>query len=103
MTGSIRKQIKQAFPALVIVLLMIIVAALVSPSFRNAYNLRNIAAQVAVLAVVAIAQCCVLFIGGIDMSVSSIISISTIMMALYSAETIYGIIISIFLQLGLVL
>ena len=101
MTGSIRKQIKQAFPALVIVLLMIIVAALVSPSFRNAYNLRNIAAQVAVLAVVAIAQCCVLFIGGIDMSVSSIISISTIMMALYSAETIYGIIISIFFAVGI--
>ena len=35
---------------------MIAAAAILSPTFRNAYNIRNIAAQAAVLYVVAIAQ-----------------------------------------------
>lgn len=101
MTGSIKKQMKQAIPSVFIVVIMIVIAAVVSPTFRNAYNLRNIAAQVAVLAVVAIAQCCVLFIGGIDMSVSSIISISTIMVALYSTESAGGVVFSIFMAVGI--
>lgn len=101
MTGSIKKQVKQAFPALIIVVVMITAAALVSPSFRNAYNLRNIAAQAAVLAVVAVAQCYALFIGGIDMSVSSVISISTIMVALYSTQSAGGMIFSILLAVGI--
>lgn len=101
MTGSIKKQMKQAIPSVFIVVIMIVAAAVVSPTFRNAYNLRNIAAQVAVLAVVAIAQCCVLFIGGIDMSVSSIISISTIMVALYSTESAGGVVFSILMAIGI--
>lgn len=101
MTGSVKKQVKQAFPSLVIVLIMIVLAAVISPSFRNAYNLRNIAAQVAVLAVVSVAQCYVLFIGGIDMSVSSVISASTIMVALYSKESVGTLILSVVLALGI--
>lgn len=101
MTGSIKKQIKQVIPALAIVVIMFTAASLASSSFRNAYNLRNIAAQVAVLAVVAIAQCCVLFIGGIDMSVSSVISVSTIMVAIYSGESMGGILFGILLAVGI--
>lgn len=101
MTGSVKKQVRQAVPALVIVVIMIAAAAAVSSSFRNAYNLRNIAAQAAVLAVVAIAQCLALFTGGIDMSVSSVISISTIMVAMYSAESAKGMVFSIILAIGI--
>lgn len=101
MTGSIKQQIKQVVPAAVIVMIMITAAAIISPSFRNAYNLRNIAAQVAVLAVAAIAQCSVLFIGGIDMSISSVISISTIVVAMYSSESAAGMFFSLLLAVGI--
>lgn len=101
MTGSIKKQIKQTVPSLVIVVVMIVGAALASSSFRNAYNLRNIAAQTAVLAAVAIAQCHVLLIGGIDMSVSSVISLGTIMVAMFSAESAGGMLLSVALAVGI--
>lgn len=100
MAGSVKKQAKQAIPALVIVIVMVLAASIISPSFRNSYNIRNIAAQAAVLAVAAIAQCTVLFIGGIDMSVSSVISLSTIMVAMYSGDTMGGIVVSILCALG---
>lgn len=79
---------------------MIAAAAILSPTFRNAYNIRNIAAQAAVLSVVAIAQCKVLFIGGIDMSVSSVISFSTILVALFSRDTMHTALFSILLALA---
>lgn len=79
---------------------MIVAAAVLSPTFRNAYNIRNIAAQAAVLSVVAIAQCKVLLIGGIDMSVSSVISFSTIMVALFSRDTLHAALFSILLALA---
>lgn len=100
MTGSVKKQVKQAVPSLIVLLVMILSAALLSPTFRNAYNIRNIAAQTAVLAVVAIAQCKVLFIGGIDMSVSSVISFSTILVAMFSGDTVQATLFSILLALG---
>ena len=100
MAGSVKKQVKQAIPALIIVIVMVLAASIISPSFRNSYNIRNIAAQAAVLAVAAIAQCTVLFIGGIDMSVSSVISLSTIMVAMYSGDTMGGIAVSILCALG---
>ena len=100
MTGSVKKQVKQAVPSLIVLLVMILSAALLSPTFRNTYNIRNIAAQTAVLAVVAIAQCKVLFIGGIDMSVSSVISFSTILVAMFSGDTVQATLFSILLALG---
>ncbi len=100
MTGSVKKQVKQAVPSMVVLIAMILIASLVSPTFRNAYNIRNIAAQAAVLAVVAVAQCKVLLIGGIDMSVSSIISFGTIMVAMFSQDTAGQVIFSILLAVG---
>ncbi|HJB01219.1 MAG TPA: ABC transporter permease [Candidatus Mediterraneibacter merdavium] len=100
MTGSVKKQVKQAVPSMVVLLVMIVAAAVISPTFRNAYNIRNIAAQAAVLSVVAIAQCKVLFIGGIDMSVSSIISFSTIMVAMFSGDSVTDILVSILFAVG---
>ncbi|WP_285824089.1 ABC transporter permease [Schaedlerella arabinosiphila] len=100
MTGSVKKQVKQAVPSMAVLGVMIAAAAILSPTFRNAYNIRNIAAQAAVLSVVAIAQCKVLFIGGIDMSVSSVISFSTILVALFSRDTMHAALFSILLALA---
>mgnify|MGYP000764725371 CR=1 FL=1 len=84
MTGSVKKHVKQAIPAYVILIVIFVVMSMVSPSFRKIGNYRNIVAQTAVLAIVSIAQCNVLLIGGIDMSVSSVISFGTIAMAMFS-------------------
>lgn len=90
MTGSVKNHLKKALPAYVILIAIVVVVALISPSFRKVGNIRNIIAQCSVLAVVAIAQTNVLLIGGIDMSVSSVISFSTIMVAMFSADSGLG-------------
>lgn len=100
LTGSVKKHLKQAVPAYVILAVIVIVISIISPSFRKVGNLRNIIAQCAVLAVVAIAQSNVLFIGGIDMSVSSVISFSTIMVAMFSADSTLGLAASVLLALA---
>ena len=51
--GSVKKHLKQAVPAYVILAVIMIVIAIVSPSFRRVGNIRNIVAQCAVLAIVA--------------------------------------------------
>ena len=100
MTGSVKKHVKQAIPAYVILMAILIVMSIVSPSFRKIGNYRNIVAQTAVLAIVSIAQCNVLLIGGIDMSVSSVISFGTISMALFSTQGTLGLVGAILLALG---
>lgn len=99
LTGSVKKNVKQAVPAYVILVAILIIISIVSPSFRKVGNLRNIIVQCTVLSIVAIAQTNVLLIGGIDMSVSSIISFSTIMVAMFSANSAFGLIGSIVLSL----
>ena len=100
LTGSVKKHLKQAIPAYVILAAIIIIVSMISPTFRKVGNIRNIIAQTAVLAVVAIAQSNVLFIGGIDMSVSSIISFGTISVAMFSMKGTLGLVGSIALALG---
>lgn len=100
LTGSVKKHVKQAIPAYVILAAIVVLIAIVSPSFRKVGNIRNIIAQCAVLAIVAIAQSNVLFIGGIDMSVSSVISFSTIMVAMFSADSALGLAGSVILALA---
>lgn len=100
LTGSVKKHLKQAIPAYVILAAIIIIVSMISPTFRKVGNIRNIIAQTAVLAVVAIAQSNVLFIGGIDMSVSSIISFGTISVAMFSTKGTLGLVGSIALALG---
>ncbi len=90
LNGSVKKQLKQSIPAYVILIAIIIIVSILSPSFRKIGNYRNIVTQCTVLAIVAIAQSNVLFIGGIDMSVSSVISFSTIMVAMFSANSSIG-------------
>lgn len=97
--GSVKKHLKQAIPAYVILLIIVVVVSVISPTFCKVGNIRNIIAQTAVLAVVSIAQANVLIIGGIDMSVSSLISFGTIMVAMFSYDSIPGLILSIVLAL----
>lgn len=100
MTGSVKAHVKQALPSLVIMALMVAAASFASSRFFTAANLRNVLTQTAVLAIVSAAQCTVLFVGGIDMSVSSVISMSTICIAMFSGNSVGGLIFGVILALA---
>ncbi len=68
-------------PALILVLLVIIMA-LASPFFLTGDNLSNVAVQVAPLACLAIGQLFVILVGGIDLSVGSLLALCTVTGAL---------------------
>jgi ribose/xylose/arabinose/galactoside ABC-type transport system permease subunit len=57
---------------------LVVVAAILSPAFLDPTNLRNILRQAAPLAIVALGQTLVILIGGIDVSVGSVISLTTV-------------------------
>ncbi|GFZ78769.1 ribose import permease protein RbsC [Paenibacillus marchantiophytorum] len=94
--GSTRRQIKLSIPVYLVLTLLLIVTSILSPSFRTTGNFINIVSQVAPLAIVAIGQTIILLLGGIDLSVGSVISLSTIIMALYSDQGEFGLLGSLF-------
>src|SRR3712207_1826621 len=61
----------------IILLLLILVFNLLSPVFFTVQNFSNIAAQTSVLAVLAIGQLFVILVAGLDLSVGSVLALST--------------------------
>jgi ribose transport system permease protein len=88
--GSTLKNVKISIPAYGVLLVLLVVTSLLSPTFRTTDNFTNIISQVAPLAIVAIGQTIVLLLGGIDLSVGSVVSVATIIMALYSDKGAFG-------------
>jgi ribose transport system permease protein len=68
-------------PALILAVLLVIMA-LASPFFLTGDNLSNVAVQVAPLACLAIGQLFVILVGGIDLSVGSLLALCTVTGAL---------------------
>jgi ribose transport system permease protein len=68
-------------PALILMLL-VLVMTLASPFFMTGDNLSNLAVQVAPLACLAIGQLFVILVGGIDLSVGSLLALCTVTGAL---------------------
>ena len=93
--GSFKKHAKQAIPAYIILTIIIIVASVNSRDFASAYNISNVISQSAPIAIVAIGQSLVILIGGIDLSVGSVVSLSTIIMARFSPDSAIGLVIGI--------
>ena len=58
------------------------------PTFLNADNLRNIASQIAVIAVVAVGMTVVIVAGGIDLSVGSLIAVAAVVSTLLIERTL---------------
>ncbi len=71
-------------PALILALLAVIMT-LASPFFLTGDNLSNLAVQVAPLACLAIGQLFVILVGGIDLSVGSVLALCTV-----TGATAYG-------------
>lgn len=64
----------------------VVVFAVLAPDFLSATNGRNVAAQVAPLAIVAIGQMVVLITGGFDLSVGSVAALAAVIAALGANE-----------------
>jgi ribose transport system permease protein len=62
----------------IILLLLILVMALLSPVFLTGANISNVAVQTSVLAILAIGQLFVILVAGIDLSIGSILGLTTV-------------------------
>jgi len=78
---SLALRVIRAGPVLILALLVVILT-LASPYFFTGDNLSNVLVQVAPLACLAIAQLFVILVGGIDLSVGSVLALCTVTGAL---------------------
>jgi ribose transport system permease protein len=79
--GSLPQKIKMTLGIYGLLLLVIIIFAVVSPSSFSSNHLLNILRQAAPLGIVAIGQTLVLLIGGIDLSVGAVVSLVNVVAA----------------------
>lgn len=74
-----RKQVvdfANTFRAVIILVMMCIVAALLSPAFLSITNLFNVIRQVAIVAIIGCGMTFIILTGGIDLSVGSIVGLA---------------------------
>jgi len=84
----------------IFLLIVFIIFYIFFPLYRTSANISNLLIQIAPLALVALGQTVVLIGGGIDLSVGSIISLTTIIVANLMGNSFYGIIFGLLLALG---
>jgi ribose transport system permease protein len=71
----------------IILLLLVLAMTLLSPVFLTGANLSNVVVQTSVLAVLAIGQLFVILVAGIDLSVGSVLGLSTVTGAIVYTAT----------------
>jgi ribose/xylose/arabinose/galactoside ABC-type transport system permease subunit len=97
--GSFVKHAKLAIPIYIVLLLLLIITSIISPTFRSVDNIVNVISQFTPLVIVAIGQTIVLLLAGIDLSVGSVISFATVIMALFSSSSPINLFLSILFAL----
>lgn len=70
------------FKSIFILLLLCIIVSILSPKFFNWNNIMNIARQTTTNGIIAIGMACVILIGGIDLTVGSVLAFSTLLTGL---------------------
>lgn len=80
------RAIVAALPAYVALVLAVLVGGRLSASFDTAQNLGNLGLQSAPLALAALSETLVVVTGGIDLSIGSVISLATAIMAVWSVQ-----------------
>ncbi len=75
----------KAYPFVVVLVLMAIGFGLLAPNFLEPGNLTNVLKQAALLGFVALGMCFVLIGGGLDLSVGSVVALSSVLIAGLSA------------------
>ncbi|MCB1498566.1 MAG: ABC transporter permease [Bauldia sp.] len=80
-SGALRRLLPQSYLILVLVLI-VIVGALVSPNFLTVRNFSNVVSFSSIVAILAVGQFYVIVTGGIDLSVGAILALATVVVAL---------------------
>lgn len=73
------------YPYVVVLVVMAIAFGALAPSFLDAGNLANVLKQASLLGFVALGMCFVLIGGGLDLSVGSVVALSSVLIAGLSA------------------
>lgn len=97
--GSVKHHLKLAIPVYVLLLVILVLTSIFSPSFRTIGNFNNVVSQMTPIAIVALGQTVVLLLAGIDLSVGSIVSLATVIMAIISGRSELGLAEGIILSL----
>jgi ribose/xylose/arabinose/galactoside ABC-type transport system permease subunit len=63
----------------IVLIILVVIAAIISPAFLTERNLSNVVRQASILGVVATGQLFVILTGGIDLSVASVIALMSIL------------------------
>lgn len=79
--GGIKNYIASQFIPLLVLLIIIIAASLISPVFLSKANLENLVLQMAVTMIVSCGMFLVILTGGIDLSVGSIVGVTSVFVA----------------------
>ena len=83
---SLAKGLRNNWVIIVIFIALLVAIALLVPSFYQPANLINVARQSSIVGVVAIGMTFVILTGGIDLSVGSILALSSVTMAMLINE-----------------
>ncbi len=67
----------------IILVVMILAASILSPNFRSFANISNLLSQSSIIGILAVGQTIVLITGGFDLSMSSMIALSSVVTALF--------------------
>jgi len=94
--GSLLREIAGPLTAMLIVIVLVAIA---TPTFRDLGNLNNLILQVSIVAIVAVGATIVIFSGGIDLSPGSAIALMTVLFA--TSVKLWGV--PIFVAMPLVL
>ena len=87
---------------IVLALVVLVVAlSIISPAFRNPYNLMTIVKQISVIAIVAMGQTLVIISGGFDLSQGSIAGLAAIASAIAASRWGWPAVVSILFGVGL--
>jgi ribose transport system permease protein len=94
------EQNREVVSLYIFVLLIIFIPALISPSFRSSQNITNVFNQIAPMGFIALGQTFAILTTGIDLSVGSVVSLTT---ALAATQMKMGDPVSIVITLGLII
>lgn len=91
---------REAIIAIIIIVIMIALASSTS-TFLTLSNLTILARQISLVAIIAVGMTLVILIGGIDLSVGSVVSLTTVMTGILLSKMGFPIIISIVLAMAI--
>lgn len=84
MSGSTTYNLRLTTPIWILTFIIICIASIASEPFRSPFNITTLLSEIAPLLLVATGQAIVILLAGVDLSVGSLMSLSTVLAASYS-------------------